>query len=327
MIIVTGANGFIGSAIVWELNQHGREDIVCVDSVSQEERPLPLAKRKFSQFLDKDRIWSFLEENTSGPGRPSWIIHMGACSSTTEMNVEFLRENNTIYTQRLFEWCTENQVPFIYASSGATYGGGEFGFSDETDPSQFKALNPYGESKLAFDRWVVQQLKTPPQWYGLRFFNVYGPGEDHKGDMASVVYKAFQQIRANGRLRLFRSHNPDYADGMQLRDFIYIKDITHWIWQMMHMAVASGIYNMGFGQARPWLDLATAVFKSIDHDLPVQIDWINIPENIRGQYQYKTQAEMAKLMGQGLPKPQWSLEEGIQDYVVNYLGKLENSYL
>jgi ADP-L-glycero-D-manno-heptose 6-epimerase len=325
MIIVTGANGFIGSAIIWELNQHGHDDIICVDSVPLAQRPEALARRKYQSFLDKDEIWSYLKNNQSGPQKPTWILHMGACSSTTETNREFLLENNTLYTQRLFEWCSEYHVPLIYASSGATYGSGDQGFDDNIDPNLLTALNPYGESKLAFDRWVLPQTSTPPAWYGLRFFNVYGPGEDHKGDMASVVYKAFYQIQKEGELKLFRSHHPDYEDGKQLRDFVYVKDLTHWIWQLMNMDAKSGIYNMGYGKARTWLDLASSVFASMKREMKIQ--WIDMPPSIRNQYQYKTEAEMSKLMGQGLPKPQWSLEDGVEDYVVQALSKGGPTYL
>lgn len=316
MIIVTGANGFIGSAIVWELNQKGVDDIVCVDSVSREERPQTLANRKFSKFLLKDQIWDYLQQPHVKENL-SWIIHMGACSSTTETNWEFLYENNTFYTQRLFEWCTKNGKNFIYASSAATYGAGELGYDDHTDPEQLKPLNLYGKSKLIFDQWALRQTKTPLHWYGLKFFNVYGPNEYHKKDMASVVFKAFNQIQSSGELKLFKSYNSSYKDGEQLRDFVYVKDITRWIWELMYKAPKNGIYNNGFGTPRSWLDLANATFKNIPR--PLKIDWIEMPENIRGQYQYYTKAEMQKWSQENLSAPQWSLEKGIEDYVCNYL--------
>jgi ADP-L-glycero-D-manno-heptose 6-epimerase len=318
MIIVTGANGFIGSVLVWELNSRGIEDIVCVDSVPLEARPGLLKKRRYRRFLHKDELWSFLNSK-EGIERVSWIVHMGACSSTTELNVEFLRENNTLYTQRIWEWCIANRRPFIYASSGAVYGDGAMGFDDATPPDVFKPLNPYGESKAAFDRWAVHEKTTPPHWYGLRFFNVYGPNESHKGDMSSVVFKAFHQIQESGSLRLFRSHNPDYADGKQKRDFVYVKDITRWICELMEKKPASGIYNMGFGKSRTWLDLAGAVFKNMDR--PMKIDWIDIPEAMRVRYQYFTEARMDRLVATGLSRPQWSLEDGVADYVRNHLSQ------
>lgn len=311
MYIVTGANGFIGSAIIWQLNQMKIGPILAVDSVSLGERPQPLKGRSYARFLNQNELWNFLAQDQAQ--EIQWIIHMGACSSTTEFDVEFLKENNTEYTQRLFEWCQKNSKPFIYASSGAVYGDGTQGFSDESDPAIFKPLNPYGESKAAFDRWVVEKQETPPHWYGLRFFNVFGPGEGHKESMSSVVYKAFQQITNHGSLKLFRSHHPDYEDGKQKRDFVYVKDITRWITELIEKKPTSGIYNMGFGRERTWLDLATAVFTSLN--VPVKIDWIDIPEEIRDKYQYSTAAEMRKLESSGLTPAQWSLEKGVADYV------------
>lgn len=315
MIIVTGATGFIGSAVVWQLNEAGRTDVVCVDSVSPAERPGPLSKRKYDRFLYRDDLLPFL----NGPegSRVEWIVHMGACSSTTELNVEFLRENNTLYTQKLWEWCSARRVPFIYASSGAVYGGGEKGFDDSTDPNEFKALNPYGDSKLAFDKWTERAPDSPPSWYGLRFFNVYGPNEYHKGDMASVVFKAFGQIRETGRLKLFRSHRAEYKDGEQLRDFVYVKDVVRWIGELIEKRPASGIYNMGFGIARSWLDLARQAFGSLER--PLEIEWIDVPVEMRPRYQYFTEARIDRLMAAGLSKPQWSLEAGVADYVERYL--------
>lgn len=319
MIVVTGANGFIGSALVWELNQAGRTDIICVDTVTLAERPEPLKNRSYSRFLGKDQIWAFLE-TPEAQKHVEAILHMGACSSTTELNVDFLNENNVEYTRRLWNWCTIHSKPYIYASSAAVYGDGAEGFDDATPPEVFKPLNPYGESKAAFDRWAIQQTKTPPVWIGLRFFNVYGPNEGHKGAMASVVSKAFTEIRSSGQLKLFKSHDARYEDGKQLRDFVYVKDITRWILELLNKpGITSGIYNMGFGVARTWLDLAAATFKSMHRDL--KIDWIEIPEVIRSRYQYFTEAKIDRLIALGLSKPQWPLERGVDDYVTNYLEK------
>jgi ADP-L-glycero-D-manno-heptose 6-epimerase len=318
MIIVTGANGFIGSVMVWELNSHGVNDIICVDSVPISERSDLLRKRKYSKFLTKDELWSFLDSDEAR-SKVTWVLHMGACSSTTELNVEFLRENNTLYTERLWNWCLQNKKNYIYASSGAVYGDGAEGFDDATPPSKFKPLNPYGDSKAAFDRWAAQQKETPPHWYGLRFFNVYGPNEYHKGDMSSVVFKAFHQIKDKASLGLFRSHNPKYEDGKQMRDFVYVKDVTRWMWELINKKPASGIYNMGFGEARTWLDLATAVFQNMDK--PVKINWLDIPIEMRPRYQYFTEAKMNRLFSLGLSRPQWPLEKGVADYVKTHLSQ------
>jgi ADP-L-glycero-D-manno-heptose 6-epimerase len=316
MIIVTGATGFIGSAIVWELNSRGRKDILAVDVVRPESRQGILSKRQYEKFCTHTQLWDILNQKP----KVDAIVHMGACSSTTELNREYLREINTEYTMRLFEWCTENKVPFVYASSGAVYGDGERGFDDQTDPRFFQPLNPYGESKLNFDIWALQQAKTPPLWMGLRFFNVYGPNEYYKQDMSSVVFKAFRQINVNGELKLFRSHNPEYKDGEQLRDFIYVKDVTRWIGEILFDKKGhSGIFNMGYGTARTWLALATAVFKELHK--PVKVDWVDVPETLRPRYQYFTQAKMDRFLSMGFSRPQWSLEEGIKDYVTNYLNQ------
>lgn len=317
MIIVTGATGFIGSVLVWDLNQRGYEDLYLVDAVRPEERPHILNQKSYTKFIHRDDLFKVLEQE-SVRSEIEGVFHMGACSSTTEMDRDFLKRVNTDYSKKLFEICTELKVPYIYASSGAVYGDGALGFDDRTPPENFKPLNPYGESKAAMDIWAEKQKQTPPRWYGLRFFNVYGPNEYHKDSMSSVVYKAFHQIKAKGSLKLFKSHHADYKDGEQMRDFVYVKDITRWMIGLFEQRnVASGIYNMGFGRARTWLDLAKSVFGNMGENL--NIDWIDVPENIRDQYQYFTEARMEKLLGQGLPPPQWSLEDGIKDYVKNYL--------
>ncbi len=320
MIIVTGANGFIGSAMVWQLNSAKINDIICVDSVDLKSRPQLLSNKKYLEFWGRDQLLSELASGKLNK-KVDWIIHMGACSSTTEMNLEFLRENNTEYTQKLFTWCTENKVPYIYASSAAVYGAGEKGFDDKEQPSAFSPLNPYGRSKSEFDVWAVKQKNTPPHWYGIRFFNVFGPNEYFKESMASVVYKAFHEINKTKKLKLFRSHRPDFEDGKQKRDFVYVKDCTGWMYEIMEKKIPSGIYNMGFGTARTWLDLAGSVFKNMDKKM--EIDWIDMPENIRNQYQYFTEAKMEKMWATKMSKSKWSLEDGIKDYVQNYLLKNE----
>ncbi len=315
MVIVTGANGFIASTYIWELNQKGITDIIAVDSVGLEVRNL-LTKRKYSQFLLHDQIWSFLK-NPDVIQKVQWVVHMGACSSTTETNWEFLKENNLVYTQKLFQWCAEHKKGFIYASSAATYGAGENGFDDQTNPEILKPLNLYGESKVQFDRWALVQKQTPPNWYGLKFFNVFGPREDHKNEMSSVAFKAFHQIQKTGQLKLFKSYNSNYKDGEQLRDFVYVKDVTRWMYELTQKKPVNGIYNMGFGKARSWLDLARSVFSALGK--PEKIEWIEVPENIRNQYQYFTEAKMEKWLGQKLSPPQWDLEKAVKDYVQNSL--------
>jgi ADP-L-glycero-D-manno-heptose 6-epimerase len=303
-------------------NQRGQNELILVDHVAPSERPGLLNKKVYKEFVQASDFFAFAQ---SFPHKISGVVHMGACSSTTETNEDYLRKNNLEYSQEIFKFCTDRQIPLIYASSGAIYGDGKLGFDDARHPGDFKPLNLYGWSKLNFDIWALQQKKTPPHWYGLRFFNVYGPNEYYKGDMSSVAYKAFQQISANGRLRLFKSYNPQYGDGEQLRDFVYVKDITRWMYELAsNFSAQSGIYNMGSGRARSWLDLARAVFMNMNK--PMQIEWIEVPENIRDQYQYFTEAKMERLLSQNVSMPKWTVEKGVEDYVRNYLLK-QDPYL
>ncbi|MBC7465955.1 MAG: ADP-glyceromanno-heptose 6-epimerase [Bdellovibrio sp.] len=317
MIIVTGANGFIGSAIVWELNQAGFEDIIAVDSVNLQTRNL-LQKRKYTNFYEASELWSFLA-TPEAKKSVSWIIHMGACSSTTETNWDFLYANNFQYTQRLFEWCSQNQKSLIYASSAATYGAGENGFDDTYDSEKLKPLNLYGDSKVIMDRWAVKQKAQPVNWYGLKFFNVFGPNEYEKESMASVAFKSYNQLKTADQLGLFKSYNSLYKDGEQLRDFVYVKDVTRWIKEIMDKKPENGIYNMGYGEARSWLDMAKSLFAALKK--PLKINWLEMPEPIKSQYQYFTKANMTKWQSQKMSAPEWPLEKAIEDYVVNYLSK------
>lgn len=323
MIVVTGAAGFIGSAFVWELNQHGINDIICVDTYSHDHRWKNLLKRQFNEFIFKDDIMNFLSSQEA-LDRVQAIVHMGANSSTTETDVDQLIKNNYNYSQQLFKWCADKKKIFIYASSAATYGSGELGYDDRTPADDLKPLNAYGYSKTLFDRWALKQKHTPPKWIGLKFFNVYGPNEYHKGPMASVACKAHNEINGTKQLKLFRSHNPQYKDGEQMRDFVYVKDCTRWMHELLDKKIPNGIYNMGFGKARTWNDLAVQAFKAMG--LPMKINWVDVPDNIRNQYQYFTEAKMDRLFEVGLSKPEWSLERGVEDYYRNYL-LTEDPYL
>lgn len=315
MIIVTGANGFIGSAMVWQLNQMGQTNIIATDTVDLTKRNL-LHKRQFTEFFQANELWSFLA-TPEAQKKVTWIIHMGACSSTTEKDWEYLYENNFLYSQRLFDWCSRYKKNMIYASSAATYGAGENGFEDTFDSEKLKPLNLYGESKVIMDRWAMKQKATPENWYALKFFNVFGPNEYEKGAMASVAFKSYHHLQKNDSLGLFKSYNANYMDGRQVRDFVYVKDVVRWMAEIMEKKPASGIYNMGYGETRSWLDMAEALFKALGKEQ--KIKWLDMPEDIKNQYQYYTLANMTKWKQAGMSEPQWPLEKAIEDYVKNYL--------
>lgn len=317
MIVVTGSAGFIGSCMVAKLNQEGYNDIVLVDDFSKPEKNKNFEGKKYTQKVDRREFNSWIAANHKFI---QIIIHLGARTDTTEFNMEVLDELNTSYSKQVFKACVEYGIGLIYASSAATYGMGEFGYNDEHDvPFKLKPLNPYGISKNEFDKWLLQQPEKPYFWAGLKFFNVYGPNEYHKGRMASVIMHAFNQIKASGKMKLFRSHNPQYADGGQLRDFVYVKDVVEVIFFLMLHRKDSAIYNLGTGKARSFLDLAKNTFKGMD--APENIEFIDTPLDIRDKYQYFTEANMSKLRSIGYSKPFTSLEDGVQDYVKNYLSE------
>ena len=313
MIIVTGGAGFIGSALVHGLNQKGIDDIWLVDDVDHPEKQKNLDNLNYSRWVGKD---DFLKE-VPGIKGCSAILHMGACSSTTETNEAYLRENNFEYTQSLAKFCMEKDVSFIYASSAATYGAGENGYSDdESYLENLVPLNLYGASKQWFDLWAkkVDALKTI---VGLKYFNVFGPNEYHKGDMQSMVRKGFMQIRDSRKLNLFKSYKPEYGDGGQERDFLYVRDAVAMTLFFLEHKDIGGIFNVGSGKARNWNDLASSVFLAMNQE--VNINYIDMPESIRDQYQYHTCAEMEKIRSAGYVESITSLEEGISDYVRNFL--------
>lgn len=322
MIVITGGAGMIGSIMAWHLNNKlGRQDLVIVDRITHENQWQNLVHRHYAEYLDKDQLFEFLEENDD----ITTVIHMGAISATTERDFNKLVADNMHYSQDLWSWCTEYEVPFFYASSAATYGGGEQGY-DDASIENLRPLNGYGYSKHFFDQWVMQQVAqkqaTPPAWAGFKFFNVYGPNEYHKERMASVAYHTFNQFSETGTMRLFKGTKPGVEDGMQLRDFVYVKDVADVMGFFLEAAlknkpVANAIYNIGTGQARSFKDLATSVMTSMGRE--PNITYIDMPQDLQGKYQYFTQAEMKKLRDAGYKKPFTTLEEGVKDYVQNYL--------
>lgn len=315
MIVVTGAAGFIGSVLTGKLIEKGFEDIIVVDDFSRSDKNKNLENKKFSRPVERDDFFQWFDEN---PDEISFVLHIGARTDTTEFDKNVFDILNLNYSKQVWVRCAEHRIPLIYASSAATYGLGEFGYHDDHDiVEKLKPLNPYGESKNDFDKWVLKQTTAPPFWAGLKFFNVYGPNEYHKGRMASVIFHAFSQINETGKVKLFRSHNPDFKDGEQLRDFVYVKDVVDVILFLMKDQPASGLYNLGTGKARTFLDLANSTFRALD--LKPNILFIDTPEDIRDKYQYFTEANMAKLRGAGYDRPFTSLEDGVEDYVRNYL--------
>lgn len=319
MIVVTGAAGFIASVVASRFLKDNAYKLVLVDDFSREEKT-----RNYSQFeneirVERDQFGQWLNENHNDI---DFIIHLGARTDTAEKSVELFNQLNLNYTKSIWNQCIEFDIPLIYASSAATYGDGALGFNDdETTIPQLKPLNPYGDSKQDFDVWALNQTVKPKFWAGLKFFNVYGPNEYHKGRMASVIFHTFNQVSETNKMRLFRSHVDEYKDGEQLRDFIYVKDVADVILFLMKNSKSenSGIYNLGTGQARSFYDLAKATFKAMGK--PEDIEFIDIPVDIRNTYQYFTEANMDKLKSIGYSKPFTSLEEGVHDYVVNYLTK------
>lgn len=317
MIVLTGVSGFIGSCMLGRLNAIGyRDAIVAVDDFYHHFKSQNTHGKFAGKWLHRDLLADWLEQ-TSEPIEA--VIHLGARTDTTLMDTEIFRVLNLDYTKRIWRICTEKSIPLIYASSAATYGDGRQGFVDDhASLPDLKPLNPYGDSKHDFDKWALWQEKTPPYWIGCKFFNVYGPNEYHKGRMASVVFHTFHQIRETGGMRLFKSHRPDFADGHQSRDFIYITDILDLlIFFLEQRKAASGIYNFGTGKARTFLDLARNTFRAMN--VAENISFIDTPEDIRDSYQYFTEADMQKVRNAGYQKPFTSLEDGITDYVTNYL--------
>ncbi|MCE2773346.1 MAG: ADP-glyceromanno-heptose 6-epimerase [Bacteroidetes bacterium] len=315
MIIVTGAAGFIGSCMISRLNESGIEDVIAVDEFETPAKLHNMEGKRIQHRVHRDDLENWFRENGKGV---KWVIHIGARTDTTEFDRSIFEKLNVSYSKMIWNFCVEYNVPLVYASSAATYGLGERGYIDDHAViPELKPLNPYGDSKNEFDIWALQQNQTPPHWYGLKFFNVYGPNEYHKGRMASVIFHAHRQITATGAMKLFRSHNPDFKDGEQLRDFIYVKDLTDVIFFLITKNPTSGIYNLGTGKARTFLDLVRATFKAMGKE--EHISFIDTPEDIRDKYQYFTEADMNKLRNSGYVQPFTSLEEGVEDYVTKYL--------
>ncbi|MBS1578974.1 MAG: ADP-glyceromanno-heptose 6-epimerase [Bacteroidetes bacterium] len=323
-IILTGAAGFIGSCMLQLLNDNGFENIIIVDDFGVEEKRKNWESKKYSNVIERQSLFEWLQKENP---LISCFIHIGARTDTTEFNYAVHEELNVQYSKDAWHYCVEKNIPFIYASSAATYGAGEFGYDDNHElPFKLQPLNPYGVSKNEFDKWAIQQQNHPKFWAGLKFFNVYGPNEYHKARMASVIWHSFNQIKKDGVVKLFKSHRPDFKDGQQLRDFIYVKDliaVIYWMFQSMENGKwkmeNNGLYNLGTGKARSFDDLVKATFTGLD--LQPNIVYIDMPEDIRDKYQYFTEANMSKLKAAGYTNEFYSLEKGVDDYVRNYLNK------
>ena len=320
MIVITGAAGFIGSCLVSKLNEQGIYDLVLVDEFSSEKKALNFASKKYHLQVNRNDFFIWLEKNHE---EVAFIYHLGARTDTTEFNKMVFDELNLNYSKAVWKLCTQFSIPLVYASSAATYGLGEFGYLDSHElVEKLKPLNPYGESKNDFDIWALNQTTSPPFWAGLKFFNVYGPNEYHKGRMASVIFHAFYQIKEKETMKLFKSHNPNYKDGGQLRDFVYVKDVVSVCSFFLKNRQQSGIFNLGSGKARNFLDLARATFKTLNTS--ERIEFIDTPIDIREKYQYFTEAKMEKIRKAGYQNAFYTLEEGVADYILNYLNK--NAY-
>ncbi len=322
MIIVTGGAGFIGSVVVWKLNLLGRDDVIIVDRLGDEEKWKNLNGLKYADIFHKDEFYDLIVEE-SFPYSVEAVIHLGACSSTTEKDADYLLFNNFKYSQAVARFALERDARFIYASSAATYGDGSNGYQDNEETIEnLRPLNMYGYSKQMFDLWIKRK-NLFDKVVGLKYFNVYGPNEYHKGDMRSVVHKAFEQAVHSGKVKLFKSYNEKFKDGEQMRDFIYVKDAVDMTLFFLENKRANGLFNIGTGQARTWNDLVTALFKALE--MPVNIEYIDMPGYLRNKYQYFTQADVSKIKNFGFNSEIHSLEDGVSDYVKNYL--LKNKFV
>jgi ADP-L-glycero-D-manno-heptose 6-epimerase len=332
-IVITGAAGFIGSCMISYLNQQGFENLILVDEFDREDKELNLLHKKYLVRVEREEFFDWAQREKPDV---KFVFHLGARTDTAEFDYSIHQHLNVEYSQKIWNYCTINNIPLVYASSAATYGEGELGYDDSHEiVEQLHPLNPYGISKNEFDKWVLHQEDHPPFWAGLKFFNVYGPNEFHKGRMASVIFHSFNQIKANGKVKLFRSHKDGFEDGEQLRDFIYVKDVIavcYWLMEQWttnngqpttansgQSLVPCGIYNLGTGEARAFNDLVKSTFAGLD--LQPNIEFIDMPEDIRDKYQYFTEANMDKLKAAGYVKGFYSLEKGVDDYVRNYLSK------
>lgn len=316
-IIVTGAAGFIGSCMVSYLNRQGFEKLILVDEFDDEEKELNLLHKKYIVRVEREDFFGWVQKE-----KPTvdFVFHLGARTDTTEFDYSVHQRLNVEYSQKMWNYCAMHNIPLVYASSAATYGEGELGYDDSHDIiEQLHPLNPYGISKNEFDKWVLHQDCHPPFWAGLKFFNVYGPNEYHKARMASVIFHSYNQIKQNGKVKLFRSHKEGYEDGEQLRDFVYVKDVIAVCYWLMEHQPASAIYNLGTGQARSFNDLVKSTFAGLD--MQPSIEYIDMPADIRDKYQYFTEANMDKLRKAGYKDEFYSLEKGVDDYVRNYLAK------
>jgi ADP-L-glycero-D-manno-heptose 6-epimerase len=314
-IVITGAAGFIGSALVGFLNEKGFDNLILVDEFDRADKSPNLEKKTYLKKIERDVFFEWLFTD-----KPSidFIFHIGARTDTTEFDYSIHQRLNVEYSKKIWHYSTIHNIPLVYASSAATYGSGEHGYDDNHEVVNIlKPLNPYGISKNEFDKWVLHQKDGPPFWAGLKFFNVYGPNEYHKGRMASVIFHSFNQVKKDGVVKLFKSHRPDFKDGQQLRDFVYVKDVLKVCYWLMENQPSSALYNLGTGTARSFVDLVNATYAGLDLD--PNIVYIDMPEDIRDKYQYFTEAKMEKLRAAGYEDDFYSLEEGVGDYVRNYL--------
>lgn len=319
VILLTGAAGFIGSYLLGYLNKKGFSEIIIADDFSEEDKWFNFDSKQFIAKVEREQLFEWLKKEQP---QIDFVFHLGARTDTTEFDYSVHEKLNVQYSKSIWNYCADKNIPLVYASSAATYGNGDLGYKDDHElVEKLQPLNPYGISKNEFDKWALKQAAQPPFWAGLKFFNVYGPNEYHKGRMASVIFHSFNQVKSTGKVKLFRSHKPDFKDGQQLRDFIYVEDVARVCYWLMENPIASGLYNLGTGKARTFEDLVKATFTAMSRE-PV-IEYIDMPEDIRDKYQYFTEADMTKLRSTGYEEKFYSLEDGVADYVKKYLLKKE----